>query len=83
MRKNTRCASCTAFQLPRLNNVLAHRAAYEEIGLSGLPPHFADPDRPTVAKALTELNALRDELYCPACQPTRPKPLQARTAGAA
>ncbi len=50
-------------KLPRLTNVLAHRAAYEEIGLSGLPPHFADPDRPTVAKALVELNALRDELY--------------------
>jgi chromosome partitioning protein len=50
------------FRLPLLDNVLAQRAAYEEIGLSGLPPHFADPGRPTVAKALAELNALRDEI---------------------
>ena len=50
------------FNLPLLNTALGQRAAYEEIGLSGLPPHFADPDRPTVAKALSELNALRDEI---------------------
>ena len=50
------------FRLPLLQTALAQRAAYEEIGLSGLPPHYADPDRPTVAKALTELNALRDEI---------------------
>jgi len=50
------------FRLPLLQTPLAQRAAYEEIGLSGLPPHYADPDRPTVAKALTELNALRDEI---------------------
>jgi chromosome partitioning protein len=49
-------------RLPLLNAVLAQRAAYEEIGLSGLPPHYADPARPTVAKALAELNALRDEI---------------------
>jgi chromosome partitioning protein len=50
------------FRLPLLQTALAQRAAYEEIGLSGLPPHYADPERPTVAKALTELNALRDEI---------------------
>ncbi len=49
-------------RLPLLANVMARRAAYEEIGLSGLPPHFADPERPTVSKALAELNALRDEI---------------------
>lgn len=49
-------------RLPMLRNVLARRAAYEEIGLSGLPPHYADPERPTVSKALAELNALRDEI---------------------
>jgi hypothetical protein len=48
--------------LPLLKRVLAQRAAYEEIGLSGLPPHFADVKRETVAKAVTELNALRDEI---------------------
>lgn len=49
-------------RLPMFRNVLARRAAYEEIGLSGLPPHFADAERPTVSKALDELNALRDEI---------------------
>jgi chromosome partitioning protein len=49
-------------QLPLLKNVLAQRAAYEETGLSGLPPHYADPNRATVAKALAELNALRGEI---------------------
>jgi chromosome partitioning protein len=50
------------FRLPLFHNALGLRAAYEEIGLSGLPPHFADPERPTVAKALTEFDALRDEI---------------------
>ena len=50
------------FRLPLLGTALGLRAAYEEIGLSGVPPHYADPTRPTVAKALTELNALRDEI---------------------
>ncbi len=49
-------------RLPLFKNVLGLRAAYEEIGLSGQPPHFADPTRPTVAKALDELNALRQEI---------------------
>jgi chromosome partitioning protein len=49
-------------RLPLLNAVLGQRAAYEEIGLSGLPPHYADQARPTVAKAVAELNALRDEI---------------------
>jgi chromosome partitioning protein len=48
--------------LPLLTRALAQRAAYEEIGLSGLPPHFADVKRETVAKAVAELNALRDEI---------------------
>jgi hypothetical protein len=48
--------------LPLLTRVLGQRAAYEEIGLSGLPPHFADVKRESVAKAVAELNALRDEI---------------------
>jgi len=50
------------FKLPLLQTALGQRAAYEEIGLSGLPPHYADAERPTVSKALTELNTLRDEI---------------------
>ena len=50
------------FQLPLLNTALGLRAAYEEIGLSGLPPHYADSARPTVAKALAELDALHKEI---------------------
>jgi chromosome partitioning protein len=49
-------------KLPLLNTTIAQRAAYEEIGLSGLPPHFADPSRPTTAKAIAELDLLKDEI---------------------
>ncbi|MGO9170413.1 MAG: ParA family protein [Rhodomicrobium sp.] len=66
------------FRLPMFDNVLGLRAAYEEIGLSGLPPHFADAGRPTVAKALAELNALHDEINAlTGAQPAIPAPTQA------
>lgn len=48
--------------LPRLKTRIMQRAAYEEVGLSGLPPHFADRKRPTVAKAVEELDALRSDI---------------------
>jgi len=48
--------------LPSFETVIQHRAAYMEIGLSGLPPHFADRTRPTVAKAVAELDALTAEI---------------------
>lgn len=49
-------------KLPRLHSIIAARAAYEEIGLSGRPPHLADPGRPTTAKAIAELDVLRAEI---------------------
>jgi chromosome partitioning protein len=49
-------------QIPMLASPLGQRAAYEEIGLSGLPPHYADSKRGTVASAITELDALRAEI---------------------
>jgi chromosome partitioning protein len=49
-------------KLPLLKSLIAERAAYQEIGLSGLPPHYADPRRPTTAKAIAELNKLRAEI---------------------
>ena len=49
-------------KLPIFKTFIAHRAAYEEIGLSGLPPHFADLERPTTAKAVAELDQVRDEI---------------------
>jgi cellulose biosynthesis protein BcsQ len=49
-------------KLPRLNTSLAHRAAYLEIGMSGLTPHYAAMERPTAAKAVVELNDLRKEI---------------------
>jgi chromosome partitioning protein len=49
-------------RLPIFKAFIAHRAAYEEIGLSGLPPHFADTERATTAKAVSELNQIRDEI---------------------
>jgi len=48
--------------LPRLKTRIMQRAAYEEVGLSGLPPHFADRKRPTVAKAVEELDLLRADI---------------------
>lgn len=49
-------------QIPMLASLLVQRAAYEEIGLSGLPPHYADPKRSTVASAVGELDALLAEI---------------------
>lgn len=49
-------------KLPRIKTRIMQRAAYEEMGLSGLPPHFADHKRPTVAKAVSELNDLRADI---------------------
>jgi chromosome partitioning protein len=49
-------------QLPRLKTRIMQRAAYEELGLSGQPPHFADLKRPTVAKAVEELDAVRADI---------------------
>src|SRR5262245_16391173 len=49
-------------KLPLFRTILAQRAAYEEIGLSGLPPHFADHERPTTAKAIAELDQLKAEI---------------------
>lgn len=49
-------------KLPVLKTVIAQRAAYTEIGLSGLPPHFADGSRATVAKSIHELDLLMAEI---------------------
>lgn len=61
-------------QLPRIKTKIMQRAAYEEVGLSGLPPHFAeDRKRPTVAKAIVELDAFKrdiDELIDAHTNPT-------------
>ena len=49
-------------RLPRIKTRVLQRAAYEELGLSGQPPHFADKKRPTVAKAIEELNEVRRDI---------------------
>lgn len=49
-------------QLPRIKTRILHRAAYEKLGLSGQPPHFSDRKRPTIAKAIEELNAARRDI---------------------
>ena len=41
---------------------LEQRAAYPESFLTGTPPQFADRSRPTVSKAIDELNHLVDEV---------------------
>lgn len=56
------CNEIVRLKLPVLKTAIAQRAAYTEIGLSGLPPHFADGARATVAKAVDELDALVAEI---------------------
>jgi chromosome partitioning protein len=48
--------------LPRFQTVLTVRAPYEEIGLTGKPPHAADPAREAVHKARLEVAALVSEI---------------------
>lgn len=56
------CAEIVRLKLPVLKTAIAQRAAYTEIGLSGLPPHFAERSRATVSKAVDELDALVAEI---------------------
>ena len=52
-----------ASPLNRFPTLMHTRAAYPEAFLTGLPPHFADQSRPTIAKAVGELNDLRADVY--------------------
>lgn len=56
------CAEIERLKLPAFASVIQQRAAYVEIGLSGLPPHFAEQSRPTVVKAVAEIDALVAEI---------------------
>lgn len=56
------CAEIARLKLPAFETVIQQRAAYVEIGLSGLPPHFAERDRATVSKAVAEIDALAAEI---------------------
>jgi chromosome partitioning protein len=46
----------------RFMTVIHERAAYREIFLTGKPPHFADPKREAVRKAVAEIDNLTDEI---------------------
>jgi len=61
--QNHAMAEVSRLKLPCFDAVIQHRAAYLEIGLSGLTPHFADRKRPTVEKAVVELDALVAEIH--------------------
>ncbi len=63
-----------AYQIHTLNQIensplrrfatLVHvRAAYPESFLTGMPPHFADRSRPTIRKAVQEIDALLEEVF--------------------
>lgn len=56
------CAEIGRLNLPTFETVIQQRAAYVEIGLSGRTPHFGSLGRATVAKAVTELDALVAEI---------------------
>ena len=56
------CAEIERLKMPAFSTAIHHRAAYMEIGLSGLTPHFSDRKRTPVAKAVAELDALVAEI---------------------
>lgn len=56
------CAEIDRLKLPQFETAIQQRAAYIEIGLSGLPPHFAERSRATVGKAVAEIDALVAEI---------------------
>jgi chromosome partitioning protein len=49
-------------RIPRFATAIMQRAPYEEIGLTGLPPHAADQTRLSVQKAVAEIDALVTEI---------------------
>jgi chromosome partitioning protein len=63
-------------KLPRLKTRVMMRAAYEEMGLSGLPPHFADKKRPTVHKAVQELDQVKADIEALVALPSNTHSLQ-------
>lgn len=56
------CAEVARLKVPAFETAIMHRAAYVEIGLSGVTPHFMDRRRATVAKAIDELDRLVGEI---------------------
>lgn len=56
------CAEVERLKVPAFETMIMHRAAYVEIGLSGLAPHYMDRRRTTVVKAVEELDRLVDEI---------------------
>jgi len=56
------CAEVERIKVPAFATMIMHRAAYVEIGLSGLAPHYMDRRRTTVAKAVDELDHLVGEI---------------------
>ncbi|NBU58703.1 MAG: hypothetical protein EBS23_02780 [Betaproteobacteria bacterium] len=56
------CAEIERIKVPAFETMIMQRAAYVEVGLSGLAPHFMDRRRTTVAKAVDELDQLVAEI---------------------
>ena len=50
-------------QLSRFATLIHYRAAYPEAFLTGLPPHYADASRATVAKAVEEIDHVVGEIH--------------------
>lgn len=49
--------------LARFKTLIHTRAAFPETWLSGTPPHFADPSRQTIKKAVEEIDCLTEEFF--------------------
>ena len=52
----------TESHIPKFATPFFVRAAYQEIGLMGKPPHAGDRNRETIAKAIIEIDAVVDEI---------------------
>lgn len=49
-------------ELPRFDTLIRRRAAYGESFVTGQPPHFADPSRSPIQKAVAEIDLLVTEI---------------------
>ena len=66
-------AEVDASALTRFTHLMNKRAAYREIFITGLPPHFADKGRGPIAKAVAELDDILTEIVQILSEPTKAK----------
>lgn len=66
-------AEVDASALTRFTHLMNRRAAYREIFITGLPPHYAGKGRGAVDKAVAELDDIVAEIHAILTKPTKAK----------